>query len=89
MVAGTGATAGMPGVASAAGVSSAGPTPLGLGGSTGGAIAGHGSAVNATSAFTLLEQAAPQDAAQAQDGQASPEMASSAALPEGLGGDSQ
>jgi hypothetical protein len=83
------AAAGLTGVAGAAqaGMGSTGAAPLGLGGSTGGAIAGHPS-VNATSAFQLLEQAAPQDA-QAQDAQAQSEAASGAAMPEGLGGDAQ
>ncbi len=59
--------------------STSAPSPMGLGGST-----GHG-AVNATSAFQLVEQAAPQDA-QAQDAQG---QDAGAAMPEGLGGDSQ
>jgi hypothetical protein len=82
------AAAGLTGVAGAAqaGIPTTGAAPVGLGGSQGGAIAGHG--VNATSAFQLMEQAAPQDA-QAQDAQAQTGVPSGEAMPEGLGSDSQ
>ena len=66
----------------AGGVQTAEPGPLGLGSNSAG---GH-AMVNATSAFQLVEQAAPQDAQAQTDAQ--PQDASAAALPEGLGGNS-